>query len=429
MALFKKLFASADPVATLRKAYTREQWAEVVALEPRVDVNSDPEIEAEVTQMVSRARDQLARINLAEAEAFIRAGDRVRAREHLGLADDQARDPDLVREIARVRGEVRGLAREEQMPPIVPAAVGGDSCAGSCGSQDCGEREGTEAASSAAVDLDLETRLELCLGGYPASLAERYSGLEPTLKQAVVLAHGGEPEALDAFERVPAAERNTDFYYEKGVLLARSGDVAGAVADLQRCLEAEATHPLANDVLFDLYLSARETTAVMALVDNMAAVGLPPLVWRARKAMAEAVAGAHKEALESAAAAYAEGNREPELLVLYGQLLERDGRLDEAERVLAQSGTGGGCGGPKTPVPLAEFWLRHGRQPTKVLDCFKAAWQEDPQNPYWLLRTGQAMLAGGRLDEGLNLLENLCRQEGLPAEILEEASAVLSQNR
>ena len=428
MAFFKKFFAPADPLAVLRKAFSREQWAEVLALGAQIESTIDADLRSELETLVDQARDHLARVNLAEAEAFIRAGDRTLAREHLGLAASQAADPELLQQIERTRDALATAAPPVSLP--IPAPRAGNDCASGCDAADCRDDLTADQPPPDAAELDLETRLELCLGGYPDHLAARYPGLDLTLKRAVVMAHGDEAGALEAFDKVPAGARDANFYYEKGVLLARSGDNAGAVTDLQLCLAQEISHSLAGEVLFGLYLEQQQLEPALELIEALATGGLPARFWKARKAMVKTLTGAFEEALELAAAAYSDDNREQELLVLYGQLLERAGRIEEAEKVFAQTGTGGGCGGgAKTPLPLAEFWLRQGRNPGPALECFKSAWQQDPENPYWMLRIGQALVAGGGVEKGLDLLRSLCLRDDLSPELLEEANRVLAEHR
>ena len=426
MAIFKKLFAPSDPLTSLRKAFSRGQWAEVLALGKALDPSLiAADVGAELTELLDQAGDRLAELNLQEAEAFQRAGDETRAREHLDLAASLAANPGL-RERIFARSPRREAPPRPAAPIPAPLLASSCGCGSDCGPQGTAPDNPLDTPSPADADLDLDTRLELCLGGYPEGAVDRYLALGPPLKAAVVLAHGGETQAaLEAFAGVPAADQKEDFHYERGVLLARQGEVEGAVADLERCLDLAPAHPLVGDVLFNLLLGAGRLEPAATLVGTLEAAGCPASFCLARRAILQAVAGNYDQALQLAEAAYGAGSREGELLVLFAQLLERQGRVDQAEQIYVQTAGSGGCGGGGISVPLAEFWLRHKRQLDRVLEGFKGLWQQEPGNPLWMLRTGQTYLAKGWTGQGRELLRRLVDRNDIPAELFDEARQAL----
>ncbi len=424
MALFKKFFAPADPLSSLRKSFSRGQWADVIALGKGIDPGSlAEEAGAELADLLRQAGDRLAALNLSEAEAFLRCGDELRAREHLVLAESLTEDAALRERVRELRASQAPPPRTAPEPAPAPAAAEpAHGCGGSCGPQGCGPQLEEEPAPTADADLDLDTRLELCLGGYPEGAVDRYLALGVALKQAVVLAHGGERDAaLEAFAVVPEAERGEDFHYERGVLLAHSGEVEGAAGDLQRCLQLAPRHPLAGEVLFNLLLGAGRFEEAGVLLEELAAGGQDVGFCLARRAILAAVLGDFERSLADAEAAFEAGNREGELLLLFGQLLERNGRLDQAEKVYAMTGGGAGCGGGGMPVALAEFLLRQKRQLGRVVESFKGLWNQEPTNPLWMLRTGQAYLAMGSTEQGRKLVRAVLERPDAPEELREEA--------
>ena len=77
---------------------------------------------------------------------------------------------------------------------------------------------------------------------------------------------------------------------------------------------------------------------------------------------------------------------------------------------------GGGCsGGPA--LPLAEFWLRHGKNLDKALEAFKGALRQEPSNPRWLLRVAEVYLARGWKKEGEHILCKLLADADLDPEL------------
>jgi len=426
MAFFKRLFASGNPLDATRRAFARGEWAEVLALAEGADLSLlDEEGRIALDDFRSQACNRLGELNLREAEAFLRAGDLERARDHLSLAESQAEDSILLAEIRRIQEQP--VAYENEVPPATVAAT---DCGSGCGSG-CGP--GTEQAPAPTVEssgLDFDTRFELCLGGYPEDLAERYLGLSGEVKEAVLLAHGGEDEAaMKAFDSLPEALRDEHFYYERGVLAARTGESETALADLRHCLQLFPTHPFAGDVLFSLLLACGHHQQADELLTRLAAAGYADAFCYTRRTFLEILRGNREAALASAEKAYQSGNREGELLVLLGQLLEEKGRLRDAERVFAMTGGAGGCGGGSgVPLALAEFWVRQGRELDRALDGFKAAWQKEPDNPLWMVRTAQAYLAKGWQEEGAALISRVLARQDLSESLREEARKSLEGN-
>ncbi|WP_459860135.1 tetratricopeptide repeat protein [Desulfuromonas carbonis] len=364
-------------------------------------------------------------MNLREAEAFLRAGDLERARDHLSLAESQAEDSLLLAEIRRIQEQ--SVADQKEVPPSSKAAT---DCSSGCGPGCAPGADPLPAPTVESSGLDLDTRLELCLGGYPEDLTERYLGLDEELKGAILLAHGGEDEAaMKAFGCLSEELRDEHFYYERGLVAARMGESEAALADLQHCLQLFSAHPFAGDVLVSLLLSSGHHQQADDLLTQLAAAGYPEAFCCARRAFLETFRGNREIALSNAEKAFQAGNREGELLVLLGQLLERKGLLGEAERVFAMTGGAGGCGGGSgVPLALAEFWLRQGRELDRALDGFKAAWQKEPDNPLWMVRTAQAYLAKGWQKEGVALINRVLARQDVPESLLEEARKALEGN-
>jgi predicted Zn-dependent protease len=108
-------------------------------------------------------------------------------------------------------------------------------------------------------------------------------------------------------------------------------------------------------------------------------------------------------------------------------LLEHHGKPNEAERVLMHLSGGGCSGGPS--LPLAEFWLRHGKNLDKALESFKGALRSEPDNPRWLLRVAQVYLARGWEKEGIGLLEKALNAATLEPRLQAEGKALLDAAR
>jgi len=89
------MFGSGTTVDKIRKAFSRNDWAEVLLLAERPDGSLSAADQALIDEMTATAGNRLAQINLEHGEACLRGDDFDRAREHFELATSHARDIDL----------------------------------------------------------------------------------------------------------------------------------------------------------------------------------------------------------------------------------------------------------------------------------------------------------------------------------------------
>jgi predicted Zn-dependent protease len=120
------------------------------------------------------------------------------------------------------------------------------------------------------------------------------------------------------------------------------------------------------------------------------------------------------------------GYSDPAFITLAAAVMEKVGDLTEAEELLKRLPSGGGCKGNQINLQLAEFYLRHEREPEKVFSTFNAAVKQDPENPRWRLRLAQTCFARKWHKDGLQLLRQLGDTPALPAEIEAEVERMLA---
>lgn len=414
MSFLKKLFGSGDSLTGVRRAHAQALWADTLALGEGVDRNAlDPAARQELDDILFAAGDALAELNLGEGDACLRAGDSARAREHFRLAAAQARSEELA---AEARNRL-------QMPASPPASLDLGSLTPACGGH-CQGAAAAEAKAEQTEELDRGTRLELMVASYPAELAARYGRIEGPLLEALLLAHDGrDAEALARFDQVPPAQRDDLFFFERGALLAREGNFPEATADLEQALVDCPTNRLALETLVDIELNLDEDKAEGRL-RRMLSEGLAPAFAHGRLAFLLARRDRHEEALDQAMQAL-QGGADIDTILLTAGLLEKAGRVTEAEALLLRVPSGG-CGGVTTSLPLAEFWLRHQKNLDRVLDAFTGALRHDG-NPRWRLRIAQVYLLRGWRKEARQLLEQIVSAEGIDPELARTASAFLDR--
>ncbi len=421
MSFLKKMFGKKDPIDEMRQLEAQQSWAELLSAAKRIDRSElSEELQAEIAAWETEAGDALATINFEEGGWAQKSGNLLRAREDYQLAIDQARSGEL-RE--RVKQTLAALDRGE-LPPEAAVADDGPAVHAGC-SSNCTTATGP-AVDPHDMDLDEETRLELLLATMPAVLAERYLAAGPEFRQAWLAAQDGdEAEALALLNQVPDAERNALFLFERGALMARSGQNKKAHQDLQAALTVEPDLFPAFDTLVDvLVATGRIDELEKSLKQNLAAERFVGYCW-ARLAELHAQRRELELALAAGLKAVDEGMIDQGLFSLCAQLLEQAERFDEAETLLMRI-PGGGCGGGVHPL-LAEFWLRRGQNFDQALESFKGAMRQERDNPRWLLRISQVYLAKGWRKEAAEQVERLMQQKDLPEQIRAEVKLVADQ--
>ncbi|OGR30543.1 MAG: hypothetical protein A2091_11875 [Desulfuromonadales bacterium GWD2_61_12] len=397
MSFFRRIFANAPPLERVGRAVDHKRWAEVLNLANSIDRSQLDEYQREELEgYLLIAGDALAAINLDEGEAWARQGDRSRALEHLRLARSQVYGQTLKSAIdaALEKFSVGGHA-------IEPMEQSSTACASGC----CPPAEESTAISPEA-EMDLETRLDLILSGYPEAYAKRYLQLSPSLIEAVLISHDGRlDEALDLFARIKPEHQCETFLFERGSLYARQKKTSLALADLQETLRRQPQHLLALESMADLFLASGDSVAAQQLMASNSASMLSAAFKHARQARSFMMQDNQAEALNHARQAIDHGSRDSDTLVLAATLYEKNADYDRAEQVLQLLG-GGGCSGGQNLL-LAEFRFRHGRDLAKALETYKALSRSEPAHAAWLLRIGQIYLRQGWAKEGKSILETL----------------------
>lgn len=420
MAFFSRWFRSGSPMDEIRKASRQGRWADLLgyasALEDCALSESD---RMQLKEMVDSAADQLARMNLEEGIASLRADDFRRGMEHLDLARQLVRSEELRRQIDAElsgAGASRPVIREEEPERKTVKA----SCASSCCSP--------PSVESVAVDpseFDEATRFDLVLTAYPFDLRPRYLELSPALRRAILLAHEeGADEALSAFAGIADSERNDIFFYEFGSLLGRCKRYREAVAALQTALSLNPGYLLAVLMLVELYQAHGDHDAAERLLTQMLQVGCMPDYCQAHLAAIWQGRGDTAKAFEHATEALRLGHNSRELMVFVAGVMEDAGRLDEAENVLSAIPTGGGCSGGAN-VDLAEFWLRQNKKLNQALEMFKKAGKGDPGNPVWGFHIARVYLALGWVKEANQILETFSSSDLIDPTLRENALKLL----
>ncbi len=371
-----------------------------------------------MTTLEHEAGDALASLNIDEGLWAHKSGNLLRAREDFQLAIEQARS-----EKVRKRAEQALFALEQGDLPTDETESEEPATRGT-GCNTCSPAVSPD--EDAGTDLDEDTRMELLLAPMEPALAERYLAAGKEFRKAWLATQDGDEKlALKLFAEVPNDERNALFLFEKGSLLARSGQTRQARKELQAALTLEPDLFPAFDALVEVLLAGNQTDKLEKLLkQNIAEQRFVGYCW-ARMAEIDATRGKLEPALAAGLKAVEEGIADPALFVLCSQLLERQERYDEAEALLKRL-PGKGCGGGVHPM-LAEYWLRRNQQLNKALESFKGAMREERDNPRWLLRIAQVYFAKGWQKEATKQVEQLMQYGNLPEPFRSETKLLADQ--
>jgi len=412
MALFKKLFGRKDPLTALRDAHRQKAWAEVVSSAEALSTESF-EQNPELGSMVDDARRALVEMNIREARTRFSQGDIQAGQEHLDLAQRYGASDE----------EVAGLAADTN-PREVESPKSGSSTAGVGGG--CGSCATTTQGNDVGeVDVDTDD-LDLLLAGLPEDLATAYRAKSTSFLEALQLAYAGQDdEACKCFNMLCATEEDEHLCFEYGAALARLGRLDEASELLFKVLALNPGHRLAWELLVDLCYAGYAIDGLaerLTSLDNQpelkafAASCLARLAW---------LQGDRQQVVEQGTLALAAGEGSAELVQILAVIHEQREDFDRAEELLGLL-SGGGCGGGVHPL-LGEYWLRRGKQIDRALEAFKGAARQEPDNPRWPLRIGQAYLARGWRSDGIKVLKQLSSSDNLPDELRTELQQSLEQ--
>ena len=418
MSWLKKLFGGAASLESVQRLVAQKRFAEARLEAERLAEQPLEEAQtAQLHELRQQAGDGLARLNLAEAQALQRSGDAQQATEHFQLARDQACSEELRMEIE--------VAAETAAVPEVLAPQATATTAASCSGCSSPSSPST-AQNSSTGSFNQAGHLELILTSYPAEMRPRYLQKSTRFQQAFLLSHGGDDAAaLPRWEEVEEEERDELFWFEYGSALARQDNRQASIGALDKALQLNPEFLLATEALIPQLMADERSERAEKLLKGLLKDGRDPGFCHAQLAALYAQRKRPDTALDHVRKGLQGGARDPGFLALAAGLLERAGALDEAEQVLQRFPSSGGCGGGLS-LPLAEFYLRQGRELARVLDAFNAACRQEPDNPRWPLRAAQTYLARGWQKEGLELLKKVVSDPRLDQRLQQEAEQQLA---
>jgi tetratricopeptide (TPR) repeat protein len=375
------------------KALARRDLPEAIRLygEALERAKDEPEsVRDEVRKKLAESRDELARTRLAEARKFFSDGLLDEAEELAEIARDRADD-------AALRAEAEALLKD-------------------IASRDAAETGGEQEPEAELEDP--EERLESYLELVPEELKEGYRRLGAPFRDAVLLAHEGDPaEALAKLE--PFVEKEPAARYERGLCRLLLEDYEGAASDLEAVREKLEPDEVFYRRLSDSYRGRATSRGAKlgGLTPRSRETEPRPALAAEAKADLERAAGYLTSALEIAP-------REGEL---YRALIEAFTLADEPER--ARRAAEAGLRRITTPqyqrpvllaLGIAEAAYARWDEAEAALDkVVSATWGLDPDRDVIRVDRDAAWLLarilidrGRRLDRALDLVRALAMSAG-----------------
>jgi len=409
MSWLKRLTGGGATLAErLEKLHAKGDWAAMLSLAAGQDLDDVSGV------LVDEAGDRLAAINLEQAEACLRAGDRLRAAEHLELAAGQARSRQFQEKHAELTTAMQPAASG------LPESAAAQHCS-SCSPSTLSDSPLLKERDTAS--LPEEMAWELLLETMPAPLAERYACQPPGFRRAVLASRQGDfATAAALLLQEPGEDDLQD--YERALVCLRQGDYASGIPLLEGLLQRHPEHDQALQLAIDLALQGHWSYDLRPLLRQQIDSGQHVGVCHAALARLAMGQGDDDGFLKHGLLALQAGGADLELVAGLAGLLERRDDLPGAEKLLKLL-PAGGCHGGAHPL-LGEFWLRQGSHLDQALESFKAASRQEPASRYWPMRIGQTYLSRGWRKDGERLLRDLLALADLEPPLREEIEAILA---
>jgi tetratricopeptide (TPR) repeat protein len=212
---------------------------------------------------ISRAANNLAELNIAEAEAAMRNGNLNKGAEHLRLSLELADDVS-VREKAEKLMKTSVLsnqdaAAEDRLPKINGCAT----CSSSASSNE-------EPHDPTSEHLTAAEQFQLLVNTLPGDLPQRYCQLGEKFATAYLLSHTDQSgEALAIFQELLSSGENDIILYEAALLFFRAGEPAICEKLLKRALQINSTNPVCYLGLAQLFIDSERYPEAEGVLGTM----------------------------------------------------------------------------------------------------------------------------------------------------------------
>lgn len=236
------------------------------ALERLPGGDEGEEIRTMLNAGMTKTKNGLAEMNVAEARLYLNQNNTAKAQECLELAVQLAED-------GAVREKAENLMKEMDSPhAISPVKMEH----GHHGCSSCHSVPHQDLADNTEESLSLEDRFHLLTQALPGGLADRYVNLGEKFAYGYIELHEGNLDAaFQTFTELTATERENDILlYELGALTFRKGDVTEAERLFRSSVEVNPYNPLTRLGLAQLLIFSKRLDEALIELGLMVENGL-----------------------------------------------------------------------------------------------------------------------------------------------------------
>lgn len=267
---FKKFFSKSfeQILVKANDLFKNEHYAEarhyfLDALEKIEDSSGEEQNLAYLQSMISRCGNLLAEMNICEAEAAIRSGNREKAAEYLELSLQLADDVSIRENTEKLISSLIQFSSADNNKSEPAAKHACSSCASS-------HHDTPEASHILPDNLHSHEQFQLLINTLPGDLPQRYAALGEEFAETYLLAHSDDNgQALNKFRQLLTIYDNDIILYETAILeyKERRFDVCESL--LRRALKLNADNPVCNLSLAQLLADAGRFDETAALLKSM----------------------------------------------------------------------------------------------------------------------------------------------------------------
>lgn len=267
---FKKLFTKSFEQILLKgnDLFKNEHYAEARqyffdALEKIEASSGEEQNRAYLQSMISRCGNLLAEMNIGEAEAAIRSGNREKAAEYLELSLQLADDVSIRENTEKLISSLTQFSSADNNK----AEPAGKHACSSCSSS---QQHTPDTSHILPDNLHSHEQFQLLINTLPGDLPQRYASLGEEFAETYLLAHSEDNgKALNKFRQLLTINDNDIILYETAILEYKEGRFDVCESLLRRALKLNTDNPVCNLSLAQLLADTGKLDETAALLKSM----------------------------------------------------------------------------------------------------------------------------------------------------------------
>ena len=233
----------------------------------KIPDNGDQQTLSRINSKISSCANILADMNITEAEAAIRAGNRAKAAEYLELSLELADDVTVREKAEKLVSSLTELSLTENKRGETSGKHDCTSCSSS-------HHPAPEPDPVLPDHLHSHEKFQLLINTLPGDLPERYGAIGEEFASAYLLAHSEDTDkALNKFRQLLSCGEHDIILYETALLEYKRGRIDICESFLRKALDLNRDNPLCNLSLAQLFIDTgrfdESVDFLKAMMDRM----------------------------------------------------------------------------------------------------------------------------------------------------------------